>query len=432
MTLLRILAATWVAATTFPASAADEDYLSPSALAPAGLVKFWQLKLPLEADQRLADAYLVDDQLYLATQDGYVFAVHADTGAGRWMRRVTAGGFRIKRPAHAGNRVIFNTSTQLLVLDRYSGLALAESELGFPAGSAAVTDGVNIFLGGLNQRFYCFDVDSLFEIWKASTNGPINSAPVVKDGHLYVASNDSGVYACVAANKQFFWQTTTTGANTADLVADNIGVYVASRDLSLYFFDLRFGRIRWRARFSGPLYEPPVLTPDVAYQYCPDDGVVAVSTKTAPDEKRFRWKLPRGRKLLTVDSRHAFVLSRDQVVLVVGLKDGQIAHTIPSPGFTLPMPATKDTAIFLANPDGRIFCARQRGVPPVRRADLLKALQPPAGHDAAAHATTQPAGDAQPAGPEAGRPRRPIRTVGGKSKVTKQLESGSGGGGGNP
>ena len=275
MTLLRILAATWVAATTFPASAADEDYLSSSALAPAGLVKFWQLKLPLEADQRLADAYLVDDQLYLATQDGYVFAVHAHTGAGRWMRRVTAGGFRIKRPAHAGNRVIFNTSTQLLVLDRYSGLARAETELGFPAGSAAVTDGVNIFLGGLNQRFYCFDVDSLFEIWKASTNGPINSAPAVKDGRLYVASDDSGVYACVAANKQFFWQTATTGPNTADLVADAAGVYVASRDLSLYFFDLRFGRIRWRARFSGPLYEPPVLTAGVAYQYCPDDGVVA-------------------------------------------------------------------------------------------------------------------------------------------------------------
>ena len=70
------------------------------------------------------------------------------------------------------------------------------------------------------------------------------------------------------------------GPITADLAVDDNGVYVASRDHSLYLLDPAFGGLRWRARFSGPLYEPPVVTADTAFQFCAEDGLAAINTGT--------------------------------------------------------------------------------------------------------------------------------------------------------
>jgi outer membrane protein assembly factor BamB len=414
-----------------PLAAGEADLVPAEALHESGLVKFWQLRLPLEPEQRLTDAYLVDDQLYLPTQDGYVFAVHADSGAVRWLRPVTRAGYRIKRPCHAGGRVVFVTPSRVLQLDRVLGDGIAQAELWFPAGTAGTSDGLDLYLGGINGRFYALNVLTQMERWKAGMQGAITSTPVLHEDKLFVASNDGHVSACVAENKRYRWQASVSGPIVADLASDANGLYVACQDQSLYLFDTRFGQIRWRARFSGPLYEPPVLTSEVAYQFCPEDGLVAVNTSWIGGvEQRFRWKLPHGRQLLTVDKRFAYVLSRDESILVVRLEDGKIDHEIPAPGFTMGMPAPGSTTLWMAGADGRVFCARPRGVPFVRREDLRRALLPP-----------EVLAEVEEAAPEATKPGqqevedylRGAATgppIGGKSKVSKQFESGAAGGGG--
>ena len=90
-----------------PAALGEADYVDSAALHEAGLVKFWQLRLPLQEAQQITDCYLVDDQLYLATQDGHVYAVHAHTGALLWTTQVSSASYRIRRPCHAGKRAVF-------------------------------------------------------------------------------------------------------------------------------------------------------------------------------------------------------------------------------------------------------------------------------------------------------------------------------------
>ena len=141
-----------------PAALAAEDYISSAALYQVGLVKSWQLRVPLEADQTVADMFRVDDQLYLATNDGYVFAVDAETGALRWLRRVTSEGYRVWRPCHSGDRVIFTTPTTVLQLDRRSGEGIDKLRVRFPCGTAPISDGPRFFVGGLDRRFYAFEV----------------------------------------------------------------------------------------------------------------------------------------------------------------------------------------------------------------------------------------------------------------------------------
>jgi hypothetical protein len=86
------------------------------------------------------------------------------------------------------------------------------------------------------------------------------------------------------------------------------------------------------------------------------------------------------------------------------------------------MPAASASSIFLAAPDGRVFCARPRGVPPLQREDLLAALQPPGSkaEAAASQPTTRPA--ARPG--EALVTKQPGPPIGGKSKVSREYKPG--------
>lgn len=409
---------------TASAALGEADYLSKESLRQAGLAKFWQLRLPLDADQRIVNVYLVDDQLYCATNDGYVFALHAHTGAMRSIKKISDEAHRVKRPAHAGDRTIYLTDTVMTQVDRFTGDGIMRRDLGRVIGSAPVAYGALFYFGSVNQRFYAHDVYSGFEVWKVGTSGQISSRPAVSQGFLFVASHDGGVYACNAGNKRYHWVSRTRGPNSADLAIDENGLYVASEDHSLYQFDVGFGQIRWRVRFTGPLYDPPVLTPELAYQYSRDDGLAAIETGTIDVEKRVRWKIPRGLSLLTVDDKYAYVLTKGETILAVRIDNGQVDYRVAAPGFTMPIPSPGDATIYLADEFGRLFCGRSRSVPFLRREDVRAAVaarHPQAPQDAAVAAPVAPADD------EIRNvliSRRTGLPVGGRSKVTKAFEKG--------
>lgn len=397
-----------------------QDWVESSGLHRAGLARFWQLQLPLDREQQVANAYLVDDQLYVTTRDGWAFAIHAHTGAVRWLRRVTTGGYRLLRPCHAGERTIFVTPSEVLQLNRLSGEAIRRTPLRFPASSPPLSDGQLMYLGGLNHRVYAFPLDRDFELWKAGVGSPITGAPVLWDGTLFIPGHDGRIHACAARNKLQRWISRTTGPIIADLVADRNGLYVASQDQSLYLFDLQYGGIRWRIRLKGALSEPPLVTSEHAFQYSPADGVVGIQAAGLNVAERVLWKLPRGRLALTADPRHVYVLTVDECIQVVRIGDGQVVQEFAAPGLTIAAPSSAETAIILAAVDGRVFCARPLGTPLITAEDVRKALLPPASLPAplaerpVAVADTRPE-EVVPRSPSAGPP------VGGKSRVSRQF-----------
>jgi len=417
---------------TCAATLADEDFIPVQPLQDAGLVKYWQLQLPLEKNQVLRDAYLVDDQLYLGTDDGYVYAVHADTGAIRWLAPITRSGYHVRRPCHTDDRTVFVTPTDIQVYDRQTGEGLSRTDLRFPPGTAAVSDGRRLFVGGIDHRLYALNTETVYLVWRAVTDASISASPAIYGDYVFAATDSGVVYACKRDNKAFHWQTSVYGPISADLVAKESGVYVASRDQSLYLLDFDFGQPRWRARFSGPLYEPPVVTPELAYQYCPNDGLVAVENAVLAVDERIRWKMPEGRSALTVHNQLAYVLTTDGRILAVQTKKGQVAYTIPASDFTIPVPAPDTSTIFVASPQGRLFCARPRGVPLVKKEDVLAALQPPPATRAttsqpATRPTTQPSTrpTTQPASAPASQPTpRKGLPLGGKSKISRGYRPG--------
>lgn len=399
------------------------DFVPAEALEAAGLTKYWQLQLPLEPGQKLRDAHLVDDHLYLGTHDGYAYAVHAPTGVIRWLRPVTRSGYALRRPNHNGERSMFVTPTDIQIYDRMSGEPVSRHDLGFPPGTAVVSDGPRLFIGGLDRRLYAFDADTLFREWRVVTSAPIASTPALFGDRVFVANDAGHVYACTRADKTLVWQAALRDRITADLVVTEAGVYVACRDFSLYLLDLNFGNVRWRARLSGALDEAPVVTHDLVYQYSAADGLVAIEAAVVGTvENRIRWTLPRGRMALTVHGGRVYALTADQTLVAVEQAQGRVVHTVPVAGFAIGLPSPDDSTVYLVATDGRLFCARPRGTPPLRKDDVLQALYPATRTDetfaAAAPATAEPAPPAE----DPLQTKRPGLPPGGKSNVTKGFQ----------
>lgn len=418
--LLLVLAATLLT----PPVVGQSDFVSADALRSAGLATFWQFQVSLEPDQAILDAYLVDDHLYLGTNDGYVFALDARTGVLRWLQPVTRSGYRLRRPCHAAGRTIFVTPVDIQAYDKLTGDGVGRQALRFPPGSGCASDGDRVFVGGLDARVYAFDARTLAVDWKITVDGPVRATPVVQGRDVLIADDGRSVYCTTRTRKGYRWSVMTSGANSADLVTDDAGVYVASQDQSLYVYDLGFvggggGHLRWRALFNAPLRDPPVVTPHTVFQYVPGTGLAALETGQPYEvDERVRWMLPEGRAALTVHEGRVYVLGSEEL-LAVELKSGTVTHRVPTPGLSIGLPSPDNASVYLVASNGRIFCARPIGAPPLRDSDIRAAetpgtAQPPNEESAA----TQPAAAAAPP-LDVIRSRQTGAPVGGKSKVTR-------------
>lgn len=402
-------------------AAAQGDFVDSAALREADLVKAWQLHLPVVGDQ-ITDAYLVDDQLYFGSADGWVYAVDAATGALRWAQNFTSGGYRLSRPTHVAGRTVIATPPAIVQYDRQYGTPIRKQALRFAAGTPAVSDGQRILIGGLDRRLYSFDVDAEYERWKIGVDSEMRSRPFVMGDYVYFASAGGTVYAGRTRDKMFHWRNRSPGEISADLAGDQNGLYVASRNRSLYLLDSELGGTRWRARFNGALHEPPVLTRELAYQFCPEEGLVAVETAVVGIEERVRWRLPAGRSLLTTHEDVAYVLSRDEQLLAVRIEDGKVLTAASTPGMTHVIPSPARPMLYLASRDGRVFCARLEDVPLVTAQAVVSAMSDGAG---------EAEEDEQPATETAVTPEPPPARldtervgppIGGKSRVSREFQ----------
>lgn len=362
---MKQLIALTIAACFIPAARAqaEPDYIPNDAWQRVDMRKFYQFRLPLQPDQQVQNAYLIDDALYVTASNGYVYALHAPTGILRWFTQVTTADYEVTRPAHLQTRVVFSLPPKSQQYLRVDGRPIRKIDYRFPAASPPTSDGFFFFVGGLNNRLYAFNPEVPWETWKVLTTGSVRAAPAYYDDTLYYATDRGVVYAARSVDRDYVGINRTFGPVVASPLANESGVFVASRDRSLYAFDLRLRGRQWRARFQSPLVDSPVLAADTIFQYSRADGLAAINLEVFGVDERIRWMRPDGLALLTTDDRYAYVFCQDSKIKACRLDTGVVEHTIEAPGFEFTVASTNDPAIFLVSRDGRIYCARKKNVP---------------------------------------------------------------------
>lgn len=361
------------------ASAADQTIATPAALEQAGYGVYWSATLPLRGGHRVAGVSLLDENLYVQTAGGMVYAIQADTGLLRWVQSLDSYSTPTRAPTHVrtddgDGPAVFVTRAQAYFFDRYSGDSLLELELPVAASSGAVADMSSMYLGGADGLFYslrwrCYGCGLPLVAWRAMLPGIATSTPILTElDRLYFASD--GVVHCVQApGKTKLWSFCVCESVAGDIHADESGVYVASRNQKLYILDPDDGSLIRSYRLPRPLDEGPVVAQRTVYQYCPNEGLYAFDTDTHEP----LWHKQDGRAFVARQAEWLVLRTASGDLQVVDNDTAAVLHTVNLPDSVMLATNARDANIYAVTPDGRVLCAKRLGFPYLRREKILSA-----------------------------------------------------------
>ncbi|MCH8966258.1 MAG: PQQ-like beta-propeller repeat protein [Planctomycetes bacterium] len=362
------------------ASARGETLIPDSALQAAGLSRYWDARLPLGDHDRVIEAHLVDEALYVITDQGILFSVKADVGLIRWARKLTQGDFRIHKPTHlrtADGRgpVVVLTSVGLSVLDRFSGDLTQTVTPDFAVGSNPVGFNNVVFMGSPNGRVYSLLLGGrcqtgMVKLWEVVAGAAVTATPLLYAGDkLLFATHGGTVFSCSVLDKTFDWRFQTGGAVLADPTVDAGGVYIASTDRSLYKLSATNGAIMWRRRFPCALVDNPVVAAHTVYQHCQEEGLTAVDS----DSGEIKWRIPAGQTFVAHARDRDAVFTKTRRLLLVDHDTGAVRADIEASDVALAVANLRDDSIYLLGADGRVLCARPAHHPHLKSREVTAA-----------------------------------------------------------
>jgi outer membrane protein assembly factor BamB len=189
---------------------------------------------------------IADGLVYFSSDDGYLYAVHADDGTQAW--RTDIGNF----------------------LDRTARENLGNSPdptgYDYVQSSPVVADGT-VYVGSLDGNLYALAADTGEINWTFATAGKIRATPAVDQGTVYVGSWDKSIYAIDARTGEARWASPVGGQVQSTAVAANGLVYCASRKASVVALDAQTGALRWEHRYGNNMWveSSPRLVDGVIY-----------------------------------------------------------------------------------------------------------------------------------------------------------------------
>jgi outer membrane protein assembly factor BamB len=254
----------------------------------------------------VASPAIADGVVYIASLDGYLYAVDQETGKEKWK-------YKSQMPiassaAVSGGMVYFVSSVgALAALDAATGTVKwvlpteyerkfeAKNLHGYPPAAQTMPDAWDMFLssptvfngkvffGSGDGNVYAVDAQTGVLQWKFPTRDVVHASPAVVGNVVYIGSWDSYLYAIDADSGQEKWSFKTgedpgihnqVGFQSSPAVVDGV-VYVGCRDAHVYAVDAVTGKKKW----DYPTSKSWVIgTPAVR------DGVVYVGTS---DSSRF-------------------------------------------------------------------------------------------------------------------------------------------------
>ncbi|MBU6402743.1 MAG: PQQ-binding-like beta-propeller repeat protein, partial [Verrucomicrobia bacterium] len=156
-----------------------------------------------------------DGAVFVATHQGQLYALEADTGLPRW--RFTAGGPFLQSPAFANGRVVAPCADgHVYALDAHSGRlqwSFAGDRGGFSASPTIA--GGRVFIGSRAGSFFALDLTSGRPGWRREIGVPFRQTAAFADGRVFVTGEDLRVRCFDAATGQVPWVSAQLAGQTA-------------------------------------------------------------------------------------------------------------------------------------------------------------------------------------------------------------------------
>jgi outer membrane protein assembly factor BamB len=234
--------------------------------------------MPDPFDFYLSSPSVSSGTVYFGSGDGNIYALDAATGSLKW--KFKAGDVVHASPAISdGTLFVGSWDSYFYALDAATGKekwrfktgedAKIHNQVGIQS-SAAVADGV-VYFGCRDSKFYAVDAASGKQIWSFDNKGSwVISSPAVKDGKVYFATSDSGLFHVLDAksgaalfsldNKH--WPMFSSPAISGDTL------YIGSHEGKLLAIDLKTQKFAWTFETDGSKQNGSAFTkPDGTPKY---------------------------------------------------------------------------------------------------------------------------------------------------------------------
>jgi outer membrane protein assembly factor BamB len=272
---------------------------------------------------------VVDDTLFIGTQDGDFRALDTQTGEMIWSFRLRGEDEDLRAiygaPAVSGDALYFAGYDGMLYALTLDGDEIWDTTVGQAdkiVGGPVVADG-KVLVGSSDHNMYAYDAESGSLEWTFSTGNGIWTTAAVENGVAYFGSLDHNVYAVSMADGEEVWRFPAGGAVTAKPVVADGKVYLGSFDSVFYALDAATGKAAWRFDGANKWYWGGAIYHDGAV-YAPslDGNVYALDGETGD----LMWKVESEGPVIgspaVVGDRLAST-SKDGRVRLVTLADGQ-------------------------------------------------------------------------------------------------------------
>jgi outer membrane protein assembly factor BamB len=234
--------------------------------------------MPDPFDFYLSSPLVSNGAVYFGSGDGNIYALDAVTGGLKW--KFKTGNVVHASPATSdGTLFVGSWDSYFYALDAATGKEKWRFKTGEDAeihnqvgiqSSAAVADGV-VYFGCRDSKFYAVDAANGKQLWSFDNKGSwVIASPAVKDGKVYFATSDSGLFHVLDAksgatlfsldNKH--WPMFSSPAISGDTV------YIGSHEGKLLAIDLKTQKFAWTFETDGSKQNGSAFTkPDGTPKY---------------------------------------------------------------------------------------------------------------------------------------------------------------------
>ncbi len=157
-----------------------------------------------------------------------------------------------------------------------------------PFKSSPVISQGHIYVGGLDAKLYCLNLEDGSKVWEFKAEGPITGSAAVVDGKVFFGCNFGFIYGLDAETGAEIWRTETDdkieGGVNFLMVEDpqkgegkQLRLFVGSHDFFLYCLMPETGEVRWKVETENLVNCAPSIAenlPAVTFGGC--DGFLHV------------------------------------------------------------------------------------------------------------------------------------------------------------
>jgi len=205
-------------------------------------------------------------RLYFVNNNGYAYALDADTGKILWERRI--GTLNASTPAYSKHRlyIVNLVPGHIVKLDAKTGKLLWKHSLPGRAESSPLVLGDTVYFGCEDGALYALSTRNGHVRWATPLGGSVKAAPAYDHGTLFVGDYGGYMNAVNAKTGRIEWQTASLGQGFGtsgefySTPAVAFGrVYAGNNDHRVYSFDEKTGEIAWTHSTGGYVYSGPAV-----------------------------------------------------------------------------------------------------------------------------------------------------------------------------